>query len=71
MANQFVVTLNNCSYGKKGTVVNLNGELSARQKVMLKPYKAPEEVNLTTAEGDSETETETKETKTTKAPAKK
>lgn len=55
MANQFVVTLNNCSYGKKGSVVELDGELTDRQKVMLAPYKAPE----------------VKQLKTAKAPAKK
>jgi len=41
-AKQYRVKLNNCSFGKKGDVIELAGELTDRQKVMLTEYKAPE-----------------------------
>jgi len=46
---QYVVALAHCSWGKKGDVVELEGDLTPRQSAMLKPYKAPEVKKLATA----------------------
>jgi len=48
-AKQYVVALPSCSWGKKGDVIELEGDLTPRQSAMLKPYQAPEVKKLVTA----------------------
>lgn len=47
-ANQYMVKAK-CSYGKPGDVIELEGDLTDRQKVMLKPYDAPDVKKLEVA----------------------
>lgn len=69
MAKSKFVVLRSGTYGKKGEVIALDvKELSERQKVLLKPYKAPV---VKGDDGDSEVEKLTAENETLKAEVEK